>query len=120
MAAIRRGEAGKAPPPPLRYRIDPTAKKLDDLDSLELELRRHELDYEPDDFEAMLDKLQRQRAGIIKARDKHLPPDLPPLTKGWDLCKPVPKRQGERWSISRIFYVGLILYVVWKIITNSS
>lgn len=120
MAGIRRGEAGRPPPIPLRYRIDPTAKKLDDLDDLEGELRRNELDYEPDDFEAMLDKLQRQRAGIIKARDKHLPPELPPLTKGWDVHKPVPKRQGERWTISRMFYVGLVLYIVWKILTNSS
>lgn len=120
MAGIRRGEAGKPPPIPLRYRIDPTAKKLDDLDDLEGELRRNESDYEPDDFEAMLDKLQRQRASIIKARDKHLPPELPPPTKGWNVCKPVPRRQGERWTISRMFYVGLVLYIVWKILLNSS
>lgn len=120
MAGIRRGEAGRPPPIPLRYRIDPTAKKLDDLDDLEGELRRNESDYEPDDFEAMLDKLQRHRASIIKARDKHLPPELPPLAQGWNVHKPVTRRQVERWTISRMFYVGLVLYIVCKILLNSS
>lgn len=84
MAGIRRGETGK-PPIPLRYRIDPKAKKLDDLDDLERELRRNASEYEPDDFEAMLDKLQRERAAIIKVRDKHLPDEVeqyPPVPLG--------------------------------------
>lgn len=115
MVGIRRGEAGKPPPIPLRYRIDPTAKKLDDLDVLEVELRRTESDYEPDDFEAMLDKLQRQRAGIIKARDKHLPPEVE---------EPPPRTLAEcvRDTITlRVFQWALFFAVfIWLYFKNTS
>lgn len=115
MAGIRRGEAGKPPPIPLRYRIDPTAKKLDDLDDLEGELRRNESDYEPDDFEAMLDKLQRQRAGIIKARDKHLPPEIeePPPRTLEECIRDNVTPKAFKWVL-------FILIIIWLYFKNSS
>lgn len=115
MAGIRRGEAGKPPPIPLRYRIDPTAKKLDDLDDLEGELRRSESDYEPDDFEAMLDKLQRQRAGIVKARDKHLPPEIeePPPGTVAECIRGNVTPKTFKWML-------FILIIIWLYFKNSS
>lgn len=68
----------RAPPKPikpLRYRIDPTAEKLDALDKLEAELdwqnRTQGLD--PELYFELLAKLQADRAAIIKKRDKGKP-----------------------------------------------
>lgn len=79
MAAIRRsGDASKAPPVPLRYRIDPTAKKLDDLDNLERELERNNAKGMPPElYFELLEKLQADRAAIIKKRDKGKPVEEP-------------------------------------------
>lgn len=112
MARSLNGGAPSKPKPrpvPLRYRIDPTAKKLDDLDDLELELRRNERDYEPDDYEAMLDKIYHQRSKIVRLRDKHLPPEIP---------DPPPKPIGEviwdsvtlprlKWALFLFVLIGL-------------
>lgn len=79
MAAIRRsGDASKAPPIPLRYRIDPTAKKLDDLDKLERELERDNAKGMPPElYFELLERLQTDRAAIIKKRDKGKPVEEP-------------------------------------------
>lgn len=67
----------RAPPKPikpLRYRIDPTAEKLDALDKLEAELewqnRTQALD--PDLYFELTDKLHTDRTALIKKRDKAL------------------------------------------------
>lgn len=79
MAAIRRsGDASKPPLPPLRYRIDPTAKKLDELDALERELERDNAKGMPSElYFELLEKLQADRAAIIKRRDKGKPVEEP-------------------------------------------
>lgn len=69
------GDSQRPPPKPLRYRIDPTAEKLDALDKLEAELewqnRTQGLD--PELYFELLAKLQADRAAIIKKRDKGKP-----------------------------------------------
>ena len=115
----------RAPPKavkPLRYRIDPTAEKLDALDKLETELewqnRTQALD--PELYFELKDKLQADRAALTKKRDKDLPPELPPPIKtGWE--GPLQDRPEKAlWSVGRIILICLILYIVWKFLTNSS
>jgi len=59
---------------PLRYRIDPAAEKLDALDKLERELERDNVKGMPAElYHELLDKLQADRAAIIRRRDKGKP-----------------------------------------------
>lgn len=72
------GDTKPKPVKPLRYRIDPTAEKLDTLDNLERELERSNAKGMPPElYFELLGKLQADRAAIIKRRDKGKPPEEP-------------------------------------------
>lgn len=71
---------------PLRYRIDPSAKKLDILDDLEAELEQeNRRGMDPELYFELLDKIHADRAAVIKRRDKgkpiphcdYMPPSAP-------------------------------------------
>jgi hypothetical protein len=72
--SLNGGERSPRPVKPLRYRIDPTAEKLDALDTLERELERDNKKGMPSElYHELLGKLQADRAAIIKRRDKGKP-----------------------------------------------
>lgn len=72
--SLNGGERTPKPIKPLRYRIDPTAEKLDNLDRLESELERDNAKGMPAElYFELLEKLQADRAAIIKRRDKGKP-----------------------------------------------
>lgn len=52
----------------LRYRIDPTQKKLDELDQLEAELRAVRNSVDDDDYHAMARHLLERRQKLLKGR----------------------------------------------------
>lgn len=51
---------------PLRYRIDPTAKKLDELDSLELELHKAREGMDVEDYDALSSVILKRRQTLVK------------------------------------------------------
>lgn len=118
MAAIRRsGEASKFPPLPLRYRIDPTAKKLDDLDNLERELERENAKGMPPElYFELLGKLQADRAAIVKRRDKGKPPEDIPVNR-WDGPR-VERPVRQRWSLSKIFWWGVLVFILFRLVAK--
>lgn len=76
--SLNGGEPTPKPIKPLRYRIDPTAEKLDVLDNLERELERSNAKGMPPElYFELLEKLQADRAGIIARRDKGKPKEEP-------------------------------------------
>lgn len=67
----------KAPKPvePLRYRISPNEKKLDQLDQLEAELSRTALEW--DEWEYLQKIIDTKREKLAKAREKELGEEKP-------------------------------------------
>lgn len=114
MAAIRRsGDSKPKPlPPPLRYRIDPTAKKLDDLDALEKELERNKLQYDAETYSDLLDILQLQRDAANKKRSKLLPDGDVPVNS-W-LGPRQERTPRKRWSLIKIFWCVAIAFIFLK------
>lgn len=106
----------KKPVIPLRYRIDPTAKKLDDLDALEAELQRGKDKLEADTFSDLSDILQRQREAVTGRRSKLLP-HVRDYVSPWLHSDIVPKRKRYRSYKGTIFWI-LFVYVVVKMLTH--
>lgn len=63
------------PPEPLRYRISPNEKKLDQLDQLEAELNRTPLEWE--EWEYLQKIIDTKREKLAKAREKELGEEKP-------------------------------------------
>lgn len=104
----------KKPIVPLRYRIDPTAKKLDDIDALELELERCREQYPEETYYELFATLQRQREAIHKKIDK-ANPVVYDKVGAWD-GPMVPAKVKPRMSASRIIAVMFIIWLVFKIV----
>lgn len=127
MAAIRRsGEPSKVPPLPLRYRIDPTAKKLDDLDNLERELERDNArGMPPELYFELLEKLQADRAAIIQRRDKGKPVEEPDYDAMPFYPSPTKLTLARIWLLSNVndkTFKGLLfmLVLLWFWCKNSA
>ena len=108
----------KKPVIPLRYRIDPTAKKLDDLDSLELELQRTRSQYDSDTYDTLLSSIETQREAIHKKIDKGKPEVLSRVGS-WDGPRVNPTVK-QRMSNRRIIWAIFLCWFLYKIITNSA